>query len=306
MTTLQLLAYGLFSISCGVGIAKLLRRLFSRSHQQNKNFHVGDLEGWPMIAQRLGGYFRVFHSLFGTFNRESPTVARELRALSTDPRFHSKAFSSFRLGLSVLIGLITLLVGLLFKSVSDSFTLPQILSLGLVAFGLSFALVRLKLRERYEMMRSQVTREFPAFLDVLSISLESGQNFQAALVVALQRMSGQGTNGLKAQLEIIMRDMRSGRDRTQVLEAFAERLQLAEVTQFSAALITAERQGASISGILRRQSKQLRTSRALSAEKQAMKMPVKLLAPLAICIFPCTFLVLAFPIAIRLSESGLF
>jgi tight adherence protein C len=81
---------------------------------------------------------------------------------------------------------------------------------------------------------------------------------------------------------------------------------LPEVTQFVASVSTADRQGVSVTELLRRQSRQIRLSRALSAERHAMKLPVKLLAPLAICIFPCTFLVIAFPIAVRLSESGLF
>jgi tight adherence protein C len=63
--------------------------------------------------------------------------------------------------------------------------------------------------------------------------------------------------------------------------------------------------GSSIGPILRAQSEQRRTERFQRAEKLALEAPVKMLGPLIICIFPCTFIVIGFPIAMQLLKSGL-
>ena len=75
------------------------------------------------------------------------------------------------------------------------------------------------------------------------------------------------------------------------------------VTSLVAALVQAETSGGSLSGVLRAQSEQRLNERFARAEKLALEAPVKLLAPLILCIFPCTFLVLAFPVVIRLLEG---
>ena len=69
-------------------------------------------------------------------------------------------------------------------------------------------------------------------------------------------------------------------------------------------MVTAERQGASLAPLLRVQARQRRTERWLQAERVAMRAPVRMLMPLVLCIFPGTFAVIAFPIAIRLLEEG--
>jgi tight adherence protein C len=58
--------------------------------------------------------------------------------------------------------------------------------------------------------------------------------------------------------------------------------------------------------ILRAQGDQRRTERFLRAEKLAMEAPVKMLGPLILCIFPCTFIVIGFPIAMKFMKSGIF
>jgi tight adherence protein C len=71
------------------------------------------------------------------------------------------------------------------------------------------------------------------------------------------------------------------------------------------ALVQGELMGASIGPILRAQSEQRRTERFQRAEKLALEAPVKMLGPLIMCIFPCTFIVIGFPIAMQLFQAGL-
>jgi len=63
--------------------------------------------------------------------------------------------------------------------------------------------------------------------------------------------------------------------------------------------------GSSIGPILRAQSEQRRAERFQRAEKLALEAPVKMLGPLIMCIFPCTFIVIGFPIVVQLMKAGL-
>jgi tight adherence protein C len=71
-----------------------------------------------------------------------------------------------------------------------------------------------------------------------------------------------------------------------------------------AALQIAERQGASLGSVLRAQAQASRATRWLRAERQAMQAPVRMMLPLTVCIFPGTFAVLLFPVAMRLMQEG--
>ena len=70
------------------------------------------------------------------------------------------------------------------------------------------------------------------------------------------------------------------------------------------ALVQADGLGMSLGPVLRAQAEQRRAERFARAEKLAMEAPVKLLLPLIAFIFPCTFAVLAFPIAIKFMQMG--
>ena len=82
-------------------------------------------------------------------------------------------------------------------------------------------------------------------------------------------------------------------------------VQEAAVTNFNTAMIQAARMGMNLGPVLRAQADQRRSERFLRAEKLAMEAPVKLLFPLIALIFPCTFIVLFFPIFTQFMPSGL-
>jgi tight adherence protein C len=261
---------------------------------------------WPGGLQQLAPLVHLILPVIAGFVRSSPRLANELRIAGFSPAFDDQQFSAYRWVMGTLIALVMSMVCaamLAFKIISP----VQALLLVLVAATAGYLLPLTRLRERSQACRRQVLRSFPAFLDVLALTLESGQHLASALSLAADRLpETRGSPGLRHQIQAVLAEIRSGQSRITALQRFADRMALPEVTQFVASVSTADRQGVSVTELLRRQSRQIRLSRALSAERHAMKLPVKLLAPLAICIFPCTFLVIAFPIAVRLSESGLF
>lgn len=168
---------------------------------------------------------------------------------------------------------------------------------GLVSafFLASLPLSRLKRLGRDRQLA--MLRAFPFLLDMTTLCVEAGLNLQGAL---LQAAAHGPKGGLHDELSRALSDMRAGVPRLSALKLFALRTGLPEVSQWVMAMEQADQLGMSLGPILRAQSEQRRNERFLRAEKLALEAPVKMLFPMVTCIFPCTFLVIAFPIAIKL------
>jgi tight adherence protein C len=168
--------------------------------------------------------------------------------------------------------------------------------------ALGFFLPRLWLRDIRMRTVKQVGKQLPIYLDFLTLSMEAGLNLNGALTHAVTK----GPAGpLKREFEHVLRDLKSGLPRADALRRMGDRLQIREVTNFISSVVQAERMGGSVATTLRFQSEQRRSERFQRAEKQAMEAPVKLIFPLVVFIFPVTFIVLGFPIAMKFLHEGL-
>jgi tight adherence protein C len=158
------------------------------------------------------------------------------------------------------------------------------------------------LRDRLAMRRSELLKTLPFFLDIITLCVEAGLNMQGAMTQAVAK----GPQGvLREEIQRVLRDIRSGKARAVALRDMAERLNEPGITNFTTAVIQAESMGMNLGPVLRAQADQRRSERFLRAEKLAMEAPVKMLFPLIAFIFPCTFLVLFFPIVMKFIHSGL-
>ena len=147
----------------------------------------------------------------------------------------------------------------------------------------------------------EVIRDLPVYVDMLTLTLEAG----GALSVALKVATDRAPDGvLRRAFMRVQGDLRAGRSRSEALLALGERLSLPAVDPLVAALVQAESSGASLATVLRAQAYQRLHERFARAEKLALEAPVKMLGPLVLCIFPCTFLVLAFPLVMRFLGEG--
>jgi tight adherence protein C len=146
----------------------------------------------------------------------------------------------------------------------------------------------------------EVVRDLPVYVDMLTLALEAGGALSVALKVATERAPD---GVLRRGFLRVQGDLRAGRSRSEALQALAERLAVPAVDPLVAALVQAESSGASLASMLRAQADQRLHERFARAEKLALEAPVKMLGPLVLCIFPCTFLVLAFPLVMRVLEG---
>src|SRR6218665_125333 len=158
------------------------------------------------------------------------------------------------------------------------------------------------LKDRIALRRRELLRMMPFFLDIITLCVEAGLNMHGAIAQAVAK-GPQGT--VREEFQRVLRDVRAGKARTESLRDMAERLNEPGVTQFVMAVIQAERMGMNLGPVLRAQADQQRSERFLRAEKLAMETPVNMLLPLIPFIFPCSFIVLLFPIAMKFNNTGL-
>lgn len=158
------------------------------------------------------------------------------------------------------------------------------------------------LHDRAQRRLRVLARTLPFYLDILTLAVEAGANVTSALQHAVDKGPG---GPLADELQRVLRDIRAGRTRAEAMRALSDRLALPAIANWVGAVLAAEKQGASLGPILRAQAEQRRTERFVRAEQLALKAPVKMLFPLVVCIFPCTFVIVFFPIAVRLVFEGL-
>lgn len=157
------------------------------------------------------------------------------------------------------------------------------------------------LRHRVRCREIEVLRELPFHLDMIALGLEAGGTLNGALRASLLRSP---PGPLCEALQQLHAELQAGRGRVDALESLRRRVDFESTAPLIAALVQAERAGGSLAGIMRIQAEQRAHERFHRAEKLAMQAPVKMLGPLILCIFPCTFIVLGFVVWSSLGAGG--
>jgi tight adherence protein C len=145
----------------------------------------------------------------------------------------------------------------------------------------------------------QIRKDLPDALDLLTISVEAGLAFDAAL----SQVARNTTGPLADEFFRVLQEMQIGMGRTDAMRALGERTDVDELQGFVTAMVQADAFGIPIANVLRVQAKEMRVKRSQRAEEQAQKVPVKILFPLIFCILPCLFIVVLGPAAINIYNS---
>jgi tight adherence protein C len=146
---------------------------------------------------------------------------------------------------------------------------------------------------------NEVLETLPDALDLLTISVEAGLGFDAAIVKMTEKMKG----ALAEEFKRAAGEQRVGKSRQEALRAILERVEQKELQNFISAIIQADQLGVSMSKVLRIQSEQLRQERRQRAEERAAKAPVMIMLPTIGCIFPSLFIVILGPAALSAMSS---
>lgn len=155
------------------------------------------------------------------------------------------------------------------------------------------------LRGRSGRRQEELRRVLPDALDLLSITVEAGLAFDAAVERVAREMGGP----LGGELYRVTQEMRLGKARADALRDLADRTTVDELQSFVLAMVQAEIFGISISRVLQVQAEELRVKRRQRAEELAQKLPVKIIFPLVLCVFPALLVVLLGPAAISIYQN---
>jgi tight adherence protein C len=174
--------------------------------------------------------------------------------------------------------------------------LPQYGSLGLIAsiglLGLlGYYMPNLWLSGQETRRRDNIQRALPDAIDLLTISVEAGLGFDAAL----SRVVEKSDNMLTREFGRVIQEMRVGVARRDALRSLVERTGVDDLSVFVTAIIQAEQLGASIANVLRIQSAEMRVRRRQRAEILAHQAPIKMLFPMVFLIFPPLMIVVLGP-----------
>ena len=177
----------------------------------------------------------------------------------------------------------------------------EILSFAVIFPMVGFFLPYLWLMEAARKRQKTITRQLPFAMDLMTLTVEAGLDFSVALQRIINEM---GRGPLADEFTELLREIRLGSSRKEALRSLAERVQVTSLRSVCSALIQADEVGASLVPILKILSETLRQQRSSRAEEMAGKAPVKMLAPLILCIFPCVFIVIFGPIFIKTVLKG--
>lgn len=197
----------------------------------------------------------------------------------------------------VIGAVVGLLGGAVFGLMFDGTGMRIIMAIGGLVVG--FFAPNLYLYQKIHDRSEQLLRGLPDAIDLLTISVESGLGFDAAV----QQVARNTEGPLAEEFSRVLREMQIGQGRSDALRALGERTNVADVRSFVSAMVQADSFGIPIAQVLRIQSSEMRVKRRQRAEEKAQQVPVKITIPLIFCILPTLFIAVMGPAVLSIMDS---
>jgi tight adherence protein C len=224
-------------------------------------------------------------------------TSRKLELAGSPRGLDPTVFLSMRMA-GISLGFVLLVVATI--APEGSFLKGKGLLYGIPAGALGFFLPELWLSGKISRRQNNIRKAMPDALDLLTICVEAGLGFDAAMAKVYEKWD----NELGTALGRVIREVQLGKLRKDALKDMADRIGISEMTSFVAAVIQSEQLGVSMAKVLRIQADQMRMKRRQMAEEEAHKAPIKMLIPMAFLIFPSICIVLMAPAFLMLLRSS--
>lgn len=195
---------------------------------------------------------------------------------------------------AAILAFVSLALSIIFK-----FGLVKMLAAVLSAVLLAVLVPCLLLSYKATLRQHNIQRELPDILDMITISVEAGLGFDGALAKVAEKMHGT----LVEELSRVLQEMRMGLTRREALRSMGARCGNKELSIFIGALLQTDQLGVGIGKVLRTQSVVVREQRRQQVEQKAMRAPIFMLFPLAVCIFPFLFIIIIVPAVLMIMDN---
>jgi len=173
------------------------------------------------------------------------------------------------------------------------------LEMGIIGSLIGYIFPNSWLKAKAKQRQKEIQHTLPDVLDLLTVSVEAGLGFDAALLKVVEKQKGV----LAEEFLRVLQEIKMGRPRRESLRDLAKRNKPAEdLSNVVASLVQADQLGISIGGVLRNQAKQIRQKQRQRAEEKAQKAPVKMMIPLVFFVFPSIFIVVLGPAVIQIMD----
>lgn len=166
--------------------------------------------------------------------------------------------------------------------------------LGLLGLGYSALWLYEKMRARQQ----EIALSMPNVVDMLSLSVEAGLDFLAA-IKRIAEVNRESRDPFLEELGLMYRNIKLGMSTEEALQTMAERVDIQEMHSFVAILVQAQKMGSSIADVLRSQAVRMRQQRFMKAERMGAVASQKLLIPMMLCIFPILFVIIFAPYVLK-------
>jgi tight adherence protein C len=242
------------------------------------------------LVRRLGEFSARF-----TPQKAIQDTARRLELAGNPWPIDAATFLAIRFILAVVLGGFLVAVVLISppSNPNDNF-----MYIGGATFA-GFFLPHLMLTSRITRRQKEIRKAMPDALDLLTICVEAGLGFDAAL----SKVSEKWENELSLAFARTIREIQLGKVRRDALKDMSDHLGIPEMTSFVAAIIQSEQLGVSMAKVLRIQADQMRLKRRQRAEEEAHKAPIKMIIPMALLIFPTIMIIILTPAALQIANS---
>lgn len=273
------------------------------------------LLGWSIVVGRDPNRVAVVANLDRFLTAPEPDDATSGARVDSFAQKFATAGTSARLKRQLLLAgrppawplarlLIAKLALLLFGAMAGLFFVSAAPSVGrivmtAVVVAVMYAVPDLLIYSRGLERQQKIGEELADTLDQMTIAVEAGLGFEAAMA----RVAHNGTGPLAYELSRTMQDMQVGQSRRAAYEAMADRTTVTDLRSFIRAIIRADVYGVAVAGVLRTQASEMRMKRRQRAEEKAMQVPVKVIFPLMLCILPVLFIVLLGPAVLNAMAS---
>jgi len=291
-----LVVVGMRTASAAEGDEDPLMARLAEFSERGETVSLEDLElSQPFSERVILPILRAIGDISARFTPQKLIEQTELKMeLAGNPvRIDAATFLASRFVVAVLFGGFLTLI---FVISPPAWSMGRRILVVLLFTVLGFAFPQLWLQSKIDRRQEEIRKAMPDALDLLTICVEAGLGFDAAM----SKVSEKWENQLSLGFARAIREVQLGKTRREALRVMAERMGIPEMTSFIAAVIQSEMLGVSMAKVLRIQSDQMRMKRRQRAEEAAHQAPIKMLIPMVVFIFPTIMIILMVPAAFQI------